>query len=146
MSVDITATVVIEQPIESVAAFAGDPSNAPQWHRRIVRAEWQTEPPIALGSRITFHSRFLGRELTATYQVSELTADEQVAMTGSEGPFPTTTTSTWRRVGDRVTHMTLRTHIEPTGWSNLLAPLMKAVIRRTMRHDLDDLKQLLESD
>ena len=63
---DVTAATVIECPIAEVAAYAGDPSNAPEWYRRISSAEWQTEPPIALGSKVTFHARFLGRDLGAT--------------------------------------------------------------------------------
>ena len=66
MTVDVNATIVIERPIDEVSAYAGDPSNAPTWYRRITSAEWETEPPIALGSRITFRARFLGRDLDAT--------------------------------------------------------------------------------
>ncbi len=145
MNVDLTVTTVIERPVDVVAAFAGDPSNAPQWNRRIVSAEWETEPPIALGSRMTFRARFLGRDLSYTYQVTELTPGEQVAMSTSEGPFPMTTTSTWRPVGDRVTHMTLRNSGEPTGFAKLLTPLMRIAMRRAMQQDLADLTRLLES-
>ncbi len=145
MSVDVSATIVIERPIASVAEYAGDPSNAPAWYRRIDSAEWQTEPPIALGSRITFSARFLGRRLDHTYEVTEYTPGEQVAMRTAQGPFPMATTSTWRAVGDRATHMVLRNRGEPTGISKLFAPLMSRARRRAMNQDLADLKRLLES-
>ena len=45
----ITTTIVIERPVDLVASYAGDPSNAPEWCRRIESAEWQTDPPITLG-------------------------------------------------------------------------------------------------
>ena len=57
MAVDVMTTIVIERPIAEVAAYAGDPSNAPTWYRRIDDAEWETEPPIMLGSRIAFRAR-----------------------------------------------------------------------------------------
>ena len=145
MIVDVAATTVIERPIDDVAAFAGDPSNAPKWYRRISTAEWETEPPMALGSRIRFRARFLGRDLPYTHEITEYTPGEQVAMRTTEGPFPMSTTYQWRRVGDRVTHMTLRNHGEPTGFSRLAAPLMTVAMRRAMRQDLADLKHLLES-
>ena len=145
MSVDITATIVIERPIDEVAGYAGDPSNAPTWYRRIDSAEWQTDPPITLGSRITFRARFMGKDLVYTYEVVELTPSEQVAMRTAQGPFPMNTTYTWRAVGDRVTHMTLRNHGEPKGFSRLLAPLMTVAMGRAMRQDLARLKRLLES-
>lgn len=145
MSVDVTATIVIERPIDEVAGYAGDPSNAPTWSRRINSAEWQTDPPITLGSHITFGARFMGKDLVYTYEVVELTPSEQVAMRTAQGPFPINTTYTWRPVGDRVTHMTLRNHGEPKGCSRLLAPLMTITMRRAMRRDLAQLKRLLES-
>lgn len=136
---------MIERSIDVVAAFAGDPSNAPTWYRRIATAEWETEPPMALGSRIRFRARFLGRDLSYTYEITEYTPGEQVVMRTTEGPFPMATTYRWRRVGDRVTHMTLRNHGEPTGFSRLVAPLMAIAMKRAMRQDLADLTRLLES-
>jgi uncharacterized membrane protein len=145
MSVDVTATIAIERPIDVVAAYAGDPSNAPSWYRRIEAAEWETDPPITLGSRVAFRARFMGRSLAYTYEVTEYTPGEQVAMRTTEGPFPMATTYTWRVVSDRVTHMTLRNHGEPTGLTRLAAPLIRRAMRRAMHQDLADLKQLLEA-
>lgn len=144
MSVDIAEAIVIERPIAEVASFAGDPSNAPTWYRRIESAEWQTDPPIALGSQVTFRARFLGRELTYTYEVVEFTPGEQVSMRTSAGPFPMATTYTFRPVGDRVTHMTLRNRGEPSGFARLTAPFVAGAMRRAMRQDLATLKRLLE--
>jgi uncharacterized membrane protein len=145
MSVDVTTTIVIECPIEQVAAYAGDPSNTPAWCRRIASAEWQTEPPMMLGSLVTFRARLLGSDLVYTCEIVELTPGEQVAMRTTHGPFPMNTISTWRPVGRRVTHMTLHNHGEPRGFSRLVAPLIAAAMRRAMRRDLAQLKQLLEA-
>ena len=144
MSVDVTTTIVIERPIAEVADYSGDPSNAPEWYRRIDSAEWQTEPPITLGSKITFRARFMGRDLVYTYEITEYTPGEQVAMRTAQGPFPMNTTYTWRAVGDRVTHVMLRNHGDPTGFSRLAAPVMAVAMRRAMQQDLAELKRLLE--
>jgi hypothetical protein len=48
MAVDITTETVIARPCEQVAAYAGDPSNAPQWYANISSVRWQTPPPIAV--------------------------------------------------------------------------------------------------
>jgi uncharacterized membrane protein len=145
MTVDVSVTTVIERPIHEVAAYVGDPSNAPEWNRRISSAEWQTETPVRLGSRITFRARFMGRDLVYTYEVVELTPGEQMAMSTTEGPFPMNTSYTWRPVGERVTHMRLRNHGTPSGFSKLMAPLMSTAMRRAMTQDLAQLKQLLET-
>ena len=146
MTIDVSVTVVIERPIAEVSAYAGDPSNAPTWYRRIESAEWETDPPIALGSRIAFRAHFLGRTLAYTYEVTEYTPAEQVAMRTTEGPFPMATTYTWREIGPNATHMLLRNHGEPSGFSKLAAPLMSRAMRRAMHQDLADLKRLMEAN
>ena len=145
MAVDVMATVAIERPVASVASYAGDPSNAPEWYRRIESAEWVTEPPVRLGSRIRFHAEFLGRELDYTYEVVELTHHEQVAMRTVDGPFPMRTTYTWRPLSDRASHMTLRNEGEPAGFARLATPFIARAMRRAMQQDLADLKRILES-
>lgn len=145
MGVNVTVTEVIERPIAEVSAYAGDPSHAPEWYRRIGSAEWETDPPLRLGSRIRFHASFLGRQLDYTYEIVEFTPGEQVAMSTTDGPLPMNTIYTWRPVGDRVTHMTLHNHGEPAGFGRLLAPLVSGAMRRAMAEDLRSLKRLLES-
>lgn len=144
MSVDVTATTVIERPIHEVAAYAGDPSHAPEWYERISSAEWLTDPPVRLGSRVRFAAKFLGRPLDYVYEITEWTPGEQVAMRSVEGPFPMRTVYTWRPVGERVTHMTLRNHGDPTGVARLLSPIVSRLMRRAMRGDLQRLRETLE--
>lgn len=143
MSVDVAVTTVIERPLAEVAAFAGDPTNAPEWYRRIDVAESETEPPLMLGSCFRFRAHFLGRTLDYVYEVVELEPD-QVSMRTTDGPFPMRTTYTFRPVGDRVTHMTLRNRGEPSGFSRVIAPFVTLAMRRAMRGDLAELKRRLE--
>lgn len=67
MSVDVITETEIERPTADVAAYAGDPANAPTWYVNIKSAVWQTPPPLAVGSRIDFVAHFLGRKLSYTY-------------------------------------------------------------------------------
>lgn len=144
MAVDVGETVVIERPIDEVAGFAGDPSNTPEWSRRISSAEWRTDPPISLGSIVVIRGGVAGREIVYAFDVTEYTAGRHVEIKASAGPLPTTAMASWRPVGDRVTHMTLRVHVEPTGFSRLATPLIRRAVRRAVRRDLTDLKRLLE--
>jgi len=144
MSVDVRTEIVIERPRDEVARFAGDPENAPKWYVNIKSVEWQTAPPLRIGSRMSFVAHFLGRRLAYTYELVDLVPAERMVMRTSEGPFPMETTYTWSAEGETRTRMALRNCGEPTGFSKLLAPFMAAAMRRANRKDLARLKSILE--
>ncbi len=147
MSVDVTVETTIERPPEVVAAFAGDPTNAPKWYANIKSVEWRTPPPVAVGSRMDFVAQFLGRRLAYTYEVAEL-SEQRLVMRTADGPFPMETTYTWAPVGGgaKATRMTLRNRGNPAGFSRLAAPVMRIAMRRATTKDLSRLKELLEAD
>jgi uncharacterized membrane protein len=144
MPVDVLTEATIGRPVGEVAAYAADPSNAPEWYRNIDTVEWRTEPPIRVGSRMSFVARFLGRRLEYEYEVIELVPGERLVMRTSEGPFPMETTYTWAEV-DGATRMTLRNRGEPVGFAKVGAKAMAAAMRRANRKDLDNLRTILES-
>ena len=145
MTVDVETETVIERDRDAVASFAADPSNAPSWYANIDSIDWETEPPISVGSRLAFVARFLGRRLTYTYEVAELVPGERLVMRTAHGPFPMETTYTWATTATGATRMTLRNRGEPKGFSRVAAPFMARAMRRANRQDLAQLKVLLEA-
>jgi uncharacterized protein YndB with AHSA1/START domain len=142
--VDVLTEVIIERPLEEVAGYAADPSNAPQWYANIDAVNWQTSPPIRVGSKLDFVAHFLGRRLAYTYEVVELVPGERLVMRTAQGPFPMETSYTWTTIDNTHTRMTLRNRGEPTGFSKLAAPVMAAAIRRANQKDLEAIKRILE--
>ncbi len=145
MSVDVVTETVIDRPVVEVAAFAGDPLNAPRWYVNIASVDLETPPPVAVGSRMAFAARFLGRTISYTYEVAELVPGERLVMRTAQGPFPMETTYTWAATANGGTRMTLRNRGEPAGFSKLVAPFMARAVRRATTKDLAALKRLLES-
>lgn len=145
MAVDIVTETLIERPIAEVAAYAGNPDNAPEWYVNIKSVEWKTPPPMGVGSRLAFVAQFLGRRLAYTYEIIELVPGARLVMRTAEGPFPMETTYTWASAGEGSTRMTLRNRGEPSGFSKLAAPLMSASMRRANAKDLARLKSILEA-
>lgn len=144
-AVDVLVAEVIRRPIEVVAGFASDPSNAPDWYAKISQVEWKTPPPLQVGTQVAFVARFLGRELRYTYQIIEHTP-ASLMMRTAEGPFPMETTYRYEPMPNGDTRMTLRNRGNPNGFSRLAAPFIRAAMRRATSKDLKALKRLLERD
>ena len=144
MAVDVLTEIIIRRPRGEVAAYASNPNNAPHWYVNIKSVDWKSTPPLRVGSKLAFVARFLGREISYTYEIVELVAGERLVMRTSEGPFAMETTYTWESVTDGSTRMTLRNRGEPTGFSKLVAPFLASAMRKANEKDLAQLKSILE--
>jgi len=145
MSVDVVTETVIDRPPEVVADYAADPTHAPEWYANISSVDWETEPPLVLGSRVRFVAHFLGRRLAYTYEVVDLDPGSRLVMRTSQGPFPMETTYTWTAEDDGRTRMTLRNRGNPSGFVSVAAPVMVKAISRANTKDLARLKRILEA-
>jgi len=144
MAVDVVTEIIIRRPREEVAAYASNPNNAPNWYTNIESVTWKSAPPLRVGSKLAFVAKFLGRQLSYTYEVVELVPGKRLMMRTAEGPFAMETTYTWESVTGGSTRMTLRNRGEPTGFSKLVAPLMASSMRKANEKDLAHLKSILE--
>ena len=145
MTVDVTSDIVVDRPVDVVAAYAADPTNAPEWYENIKSVQWKTAPELTVGARVAFVAQFLGRRLEYTYELTEYEPGSRLVMRTAEGPFPMETTYTWVATTATATRMELRNRGEPTGFSKVVAPLMTRAMRRANRKDLALLKSILES-
>ena len=145
MDVDIRTAIDIDRPRLDVAGYAADPDNATAWYQNIKAVEWKSSRPLVVGSRIAFLAQFLGRTLSYTYEVTDLIPGERLVMGTADGPFTMETTYLWHDTPSGGTRMTLHNRGSPSGFSNILAPLMAGAMRRANEKDLARLKEILES-
>ena len=142
--VNVQTEILIRRPRAEVAEYASDPDNAPQWYVNIDRSQRLTPGPVAVGSRVAFIARFLGKELNYTYEFVEYVPGEKLVMRTAQGPFPMQTTYTWTD-DDGGTRMSLGNSGSPSGFSKLAGLFMAPMIRRQTGKDLQKLKAVLES-
>jgi uncharacterized protein YndB with AHSA1/START domain len=140
--VDVSVERVIARPRAEVAAYAIDPSNAPEWYENIKAVEWQ--PPLEVGSPLGFVAQFLGRRLEYTYVVRRLVPGERLVMSTEQGPFPMETTYEFADARSGATRMTLRNRGEPAGFKRIAGPVMARALRRANEQDLRRLQTILE--
>lgn len=142
--VNVQTQIHIDRPRAEVAEYAANPDNAPQWYVNIHSSQRLTDGPIAPGSQVAFTAKFLGRELSYTYEFVEYVPGEKLVMRTAQGPFPMQTTYTWAD-DDGGTRMTLGNTGSPSGFSRLAGLVMAPMIRRETRKDLHRLKSILEA-
>jgi hypothetical protein len=145
VSLEVVTETEIARPRGEVAEFAADPDNATRWYANIESVKWETPPPLAVGSRLAFVARFLGRPLSYTYEVREHVPGERLVMATDVGPMPMETTYEWRDSLSGGTLMTLRNRGEPSGFAHVAAPLVARAIRHANIKDLRKLKEILEA-
>jgi hypothetical protein len=143
-SADVETEITIARPREEVAAFAADPDNAGDWYANIAAVEWLTPRPVAVGTRLAFTARFLGRDLSYVYEVKVHEPGTRHVMATADGPFPMETTYEWTDAPEGSTTMRLANRGSPAGFSRLVAPFVSPAVRRANRKDLRALKTLLE--
>jgi hypothetical protein len=144
MAVDVVTEIEIARPRHEVAAFAADPSNATAWYKNIEAVEWETPPPVAVGTQLRFRAQFLGRMLEYTYEVRVIEPGRRFVMATADGPFPMETIYAWEDAAPVGTKMTLRNRGEPSGFAAVTAPVMTLAMRRANQADLRRLQALLE--
>ncbi|MEH7306035.1 SRPBCC family protein [Neobacillus drentensis] len=143
--VDIFTDIIIDRPVAEVSTYAANPDHAPEWYVNIQSAEWKTEKPLKLGSKVAFKAQFLGRELAYIYDITEFTPEKKLVMKTAQGPFPMETIYTWEALAGNRTRMTLRNKGNPTGFSIVFAPFMAPMMKRANMKDLKHIKEILES-
>jgi hypothetical protein len=142
--VDVSTEIVINRPVETVAAFASDPDNATKWYANIQSVTWKTPKPLIIGSQVEFTAAFLGKKLVYTYKINEFRPNSKLIMSTANGPFPMETTYIWEKLSANETRMILINRGTPSGFTKFLTPFMEYAMKNANRKDLKRLKSLLE--
>lgn len=145
MTVDVEVHTTIDLPRRDVATYCCDPATVTTWNANIRAVQWDSDSPVAVGTRLHFTSGFLGRALEYTYEVVELVAAERLVMRSDRGAFLMETTYLWADDEHGGTWMTVRNRGEPTAFAGLPAPLVATAVRRATEKDLARLKSILEA-
>lgn len=144
MSLDVISSAVVRRTPADVFQFLCRPENDLLWTSGLIEAKVLTAGPFGTGTRIERVSKFLGRRMTYTIDVTEIVEDERIEMTTSAGPFPIQVTYLLEPV-DGGTRFSIRNRGEPSGFFALTGPLLAVAVRRQVQLDVETLADILAS-
>ncbi len=138
-------SVVIDRPVEEVFAFVTDLNNDPLWQSTSLETEQTSEGPVDAGTTFRNTSKFLGRRIDSTYEVTENDPPHKQCVRITSGPIPGSGCYLFEPANGGSTRFTQIFEAEAGGFFRLAEPLVARAIRRQMEADMETLKDLLES-
>jgi uncharacterized protein YndB with AHSA1/START domain len=144
MAIREELSVVIDRPIEEVFAFATEPENEPLWQSTSLETEQTSGGPVGVGTTFRNTSKFLGRRIDSTYEVTENESPRRQCVRATSGPIPGSGCYLFEPA-EGGTRFTQRFEAEIGGFFKLAEPLVGRAIRRQMDVDMATLKDLLEA-
>ena len=138
-------TVVIERPVEEVFAFATDPNNDTLWQSTSLETEQTSEGPVGVGTTFRNTTKFLGRRIESTYEITENEPPHKQCIRITSGPIPGSGCYLFEPTDDGSTRFTQTFEAEVGGFFRLAEPLVGRAIRRQQETDMATLKDLLEA-
>ena len=145
MAIREELSVVVDRPIEEVFAFATEPENEPLWQSTSLETEQTSGGPMGgVGTTFRNTSKFLGRRIDSTYEVTENEPPRRQCVRVTSGPIPGSGCYLFEPA-EGGTRFTQRFEAEIGGFFRLAEPLVGRAIRRQMDVDMATLRDLLEA-
>jgi len=137
---EMNATIVIKQPVETVFAYVIDFSNDVHWRAGAPESGLRSDEPLGVG---TIGYTRVG-DVEAEWRVVSYVENESADWELTNGPFQGS--GGYRLVPvDGGTQFTLVADVEPAGAYKLLGPLFPWMGRRRNQADVEKLRDILES-
>ena len=143
--VDASTSIEIERPADEVFAFVSEFPNNPRWQRGQRSCRWTSDPPLRVGSTYDQHARFLGRDMVNAFRVIELEPGRRITFTSTSGTFPLTINRTVEPLTATRSRFTEHVTGEPGGFFRIAEPLLRPLVKASIKRDFPRLKRLLEA-
>jgi uncharacterized protein YndB with AHSA1/START domain len=138
-------SVVIDRPIEEVFAYLTDANNDSLWQATTLETEQTSEGPVGVGTIYRSVSKFLGRRIETTVEVTEHEPPRKQCVRATSGPMLAAGCSLLEPADGASTRFTQTLEAEVGGFFRLAEPLVARAFRRQMQADMATLKDLLEA-
>ncbi len=141
----IAHTIEIDRRPEDVFEYLDQVERHGEWQRQIVSTKVQTDGPVGVGTRVREIRRIGGRELDASYEITEHDPPRKTSFRGVVGPVRPVGTVTVEPAGDgSTTRVSIQFDLVGHGIGKLIAPLARMQARKSIVENQERLKAKLE--
>ncbi len=142
--IDFKQEIFINRPQPEVFDFVSDPANDSQWQSGSEGGEWSSEGPVGVGSTVSSATKFMGRRIESTLEVTSWDPPKQYGQKVLNGPIPfEITISLEPKEGG--TQLTVSGQAEFGGFFKVAEGLVGRQLKKQMESDFKSLKSLLEA-
>lgn len=139
-----STSVEIERSAGQVFAFVSEFPNNPKWQRGMKSCRWTSDPPLRVGSTYDQQARFLGRDVINSFEVTGYEPGRLVSFASTGGTFPIAVTRTVEPLGADRSRFTESVEGEARGYFRVAEPVLRLLVKGSIKRDLPHLKGLLE--
>ena len=140
---NITESVTIARPPETVYALITDVEATPSWSSAISRSVRDGDGPLQIGDTFTEEATLLGRVIRTVKVVTALEENALYAEAAREGLLPHAVRMTLKPSGAGTT-LTFQLSGDPGRGARIFGPLLGRVLKKQVRSDLQKMKRVLE--
>lgn len=138
------SSLEVDRAAGEVFAVIADFSRNPEWQRGMKSAVWTSDPPVGVGSTYDQIARFLGREVTTSFEVVAYEPDRSITIESRASSFPIRVTRSVEPLSDTRCRVIANVSGEPGRFFRVFGPLLERMAERSVRGDYERLKKILE--
>lgn len=142
--IQIDKSIFIKRDPAEVFVFVTDVTNSPKYQSTMESAEWITDGPVGVGSTMKVVTRFLGKDIESTAQITDWQPPTQQSFKTIGGPIPMDITVKVE-AQDGGALLKQKGQVELAGFFKLAEGLLSGQVEKQMEADLNALKVMMES-
>ena len=139
----IEKRILISRPQQQVFDFASNPANWAKYEGPVESAEWTSEGPPRAGSTASSKSRFLGRKMETTYEVTIWDPPVRFSRKALNMPFSADLTFVFESLANG-TQVTVIWQGEFRGLLRIAEGIINGQFEKAVNKDLSALKHVME--
>ena len=137
-------SIIFHRPVQEVFDYISDFKNGPQWQIGLQGVGRITEGSLGVGTRFTSMRRFMGRKMESGIEFTAFELNKKLAIKSYSGSSPFKQTFLFEEIPGGTLINTVF-ELELGSIMNLAEPLIAPAVRREMKTDFDNLREIIES-